>query len=1034
MIRLFLAMLRVRRGPALTVMILCAVATAGATAGPLYHSAAGTAATTVEAQSALPGEQAIVRTQLVSKRPQRPGQPANLSEQPRRVLPYLPGFETISGFQVSGRAASWLPPEPVEETEGPGFADDGPTDPPLPADDTPAPEQPVPMALAALVYRTEVCQQVIIVRGRCFTGDREIIISAALAAVLKVKPGELLRFQAGDGVPTSFQAQGGPTSFTIAGTYDVRDRNAAYWAGRSFAASADDPQRADALFGTLNSVVATPFESGFHAIDLIANRAAYDDLDALETVIAEEESLAEQGEYGFDTGLRALVDRIEASQQVLTQGVRVAAIPLVLLAWYVLYLAVVNSALRRRTELGLTGLRGVPGAARWWLGAAEYIFPALVGAPLGFGLGYLLVAVLSSRSLPGAPPVEVTLESLLYALVAVGGAVSVGVFAQWRATSAPVASLLRRTPMRRATGLVRIGELLVVVLTLAAGYQIYSGGGTGSGLALLTPMFVALTAGLLATRVAGLLAERAGRRALRHGRLSRALFAFSLSRQSSQSQLLGLLVILFTVVGFAISANDVAADARVARASTELGAARVLSIRDLPGQELLSAVRKVDPAGSYAMAVVRGLDDEEPFLAIDSTRLAKVAHWDAKAAAVTADQVAHALRPARPGAAQVLGKAVTLRATVGEQQAGLRASLLLIDPLGRPARADLGELTAGQKTYLAPTPQCAEQACRLVGLEVPTDSSPGPYQIDLTLHELRAVDPDSVLIDAAGFTGAGWRVDDRADRNPVKLATSAAGVRLSYTGVSAPETRLLRVLTPLPLPVVTTSEPRPKLRTGGAQIAVVQAGTAALLPRLGTEGGLVDLEYFNLVDQSPGQAREPQVWLSASAPADVADRLRKAGLVIVGDQTIGAAIGLADEKGPALALRFYLLVALAAVLLGVGGMAVLANADRQEQTTMLRALRMQGLPTGVAWRQGLGGYAALITTAAIVGTAAAAFAWWFARDVVPLFADLGRTEYAPAWPALPLLGLVVLAAAAVLAVTGVVASMALRRAVEGRAR
>jgi putative ABC transport system permease protein len=622
---------------------------------------------------------------------------------------------------------------------------------------------------------------------------------------------------------------------------------------------------------------------------------------------------------------------------------------------------------------------------------------------------------------------------VLYALVAVGGAVAVGVFAQWRATSAPVASLLRRTPMRRQTGLIRVGELLVVVLTLAAGYQIYSGGDSGSGLALLTPMFVALTAGLLATRVAGLLAERSGRRALRKGRLSRALFAFSLSRQSSQSQLLGLLVILFTVVGFAISANDVAAQARAARANTELGAARVLAIRDLPGQELLSKVRKVDPDGSYAMAVVRGLDDEEPLLAVDSTRLARVAHWNG-AAGTPAAQVAAALRPTAPGAAPLHGAAITLRATSGEQQTGLRVSVLMIDPFGRQSRADLGALQPGEHTYTAPTPQCAQQACRFVGIEVPLDANSGPFQIDLTLHELRLVEPDSLLIDAAGWTDERWRVDNRSDRNPVKLTGSGSGLHLAYTGVSTPETRLLRVLTPLPLPLVATAEPRPTVRTGGSLIPVERAGAAQLLPRMGAKGALVDLEYYLLADQAPGQAREPQVWLSANAPADIADRLRKAGLVIVGDRTIAAETGLADEKGPALALRFYLLVALAAVLLGIGGMAVLANADRQEQSVMLRALRMQGLPTGVAWRQGLGGYAALITTAALVGTAAAAFAWWFARDVVPLFADLGRTAYAPAWPQLTLLGIVLAGSAAVLAVTGVVASMALRRAVEGRAR
>jgi hypothetical protein len=172
------------------------------------------------------------------------------------------------------------------------------------------------------------------------------------------------------------------------------------------------------------------------------------------------------------------------------------------------------------------------------------------------------------------------------------------------------------------------------------------------------------------------------------------------------------------------------------------------------------------------------------------------------------------------------------------------------------------------------------------------------------------------------------------------------------------------------------------------------------------------------------------VWLADGAPADIADRLRAAGLAVVAERSLAVEAERQERHGPALALRFYLVVAVAAVALGLGGVAVVASTERAALAAQLRALRIQGVPAGIVWRVGFGGHAALTALAAVVGTAAAGLAWWVARRTLPLFSDGGEAFYAPPWPRpLVVLG-AVSAALLVLTAAGAAATLGLRRAVE----
>lgn len=860
MSRLLLAMLRERLNAVLTVLVLSAVAAAGAVAGPLYQTAAATAATSAEVELAAPVERSIARDVLVAPR-NRFGRTERLGEdvvEPQ--LPYRAGFDTVGGLQVAGRVMNAARPTPNDQPSTPAW----------------------------FVYRNHICEHVRVVAGRCIAGAGEAIVADTVAGALGLSVGDIVEFQAGDlGHPAGFNDDGVPTRLTVVGRYELGDLASAYGAGRTFAGgrSADDSAADEglAVFATLETVSASEFTGAVQTTDLIARDETFTDLAYVRQVADDEAALAEQNGYAATTSIADLAGRIEADRAVLDRSLQIAAVPLLLLTLVVLYLAVTAGVLRRRSEFGLAGLRGVPGGTRWWLTSAENLLPAALGAPIGVLIGLTLVRILSARALPGSPSVHLTGAALVYAAIAVGSVAVLSTVAQWRAARGPVAELMRRTPARTKAVVAGLREVFAILLTAAAGYQI-TADARPSGVALLTPVLVAIAAGLVARRIVVLVAERAGRTALRRGRLNAAMFALAVARRPSLSRLLTLLVVLFGVVGFAVSATATGADARTERARLDVGAPEVLHIRPVPAADLLTAVRGADPSGRYAMAAYALRDRRFTVLAVDAPRLAAVAYWS------------------------------------GDAPVSVGQAAALLHPAARPADA---------------------------------------------------------------------------------------------------------------LPMVGVSEPRERVQATDDSVAIALAAAVPALPRLGGAGGLVDMEYLNGMAAGTHPVLDAQVWLAADAPTGMRDALRAQGLVVVGQDSAGGRTRELNSSGPALALRFYLVVSLTAILLGLGGLLVAAAAESEEQRRQMRALRVQGLPVRAVWVQSFGGYALLTAAAAIAGTGAAALAWWIARTVVPFFADTG---YAPRTPALlpraDLVGATTAAAAILLLATAAITVAALRRAVE----
>ncbi|GIG02044.1 FtsX-like permease family protein [Catellatospora citrea] len=980
MTALLWAMVRARRGLAVITLLLTALAAAAAAAGPLYQDAAAESLRGVEVAAASVDERVV--TAQTSDDPRGGDQP---------LRPYVPGMITLSGTsaQVVVTGAQG------EENERGMF----------------------------LATRTGICEHLVIVRGRCATGEREVVLREDAGRDLAVAPGQDLAFQV---PPTgSRELERPPVRLTVVGFYSPVRLDDPYWGDREILTGLDQP----AAFATERTVAAVE-GSRMRMVDLLVTAAAFDDMDRLRDDLGDAESELDAGGFGVDSELSKLIARIKDGESQLASSLLLAAVPLVMLCWLVLFIAVAGGVEQRRGELGLTALRGVPARTRWWLATAETSVPVLLAVIPGYLLGYAATALLATVALPGSPPVYLNPASALYTAVAVLGALLAGLLAQVRALTTPVLGLLRRARVRRRGGLVGGVEAMVGALALVAGYQVAAGGDTGSGgIGLLAPLCIALGLGLVAARAIGVPAERLGKRALRRGRLRTGLAALTLARGGGTHWVVVLLTVVFGLLGFALSARDVAAQAWHERAEVQVGAARVLQVEALPAASLLHAVRAADPSGRYAMAAMRvNVNSETKLLAVDSSRFAAVALWPDAYGATPPAEVARQLRPTEVTPLSLTAAEVEITVTLDRIEPGAKAGLTLrlVGTGGAQSTVRVDKLLPGTHAYRIATPTCAADPCQLRHLMVDL-FTPKRYLVDLTVGDLRDLTGKTVLA-GADLAGHHWRLPQTSAARPVpEMAPAAGGLRVWVDSVLTPDMRAAADPAPDPLPLVAAGELPPELLGAGGtvRVPIVRSGTLPLVPRNGSHGALVDLQYADLRVGGESDAQEPEVWLSADAPADLVKRLEANGLKVLGERDAAGQLHLYEEQAPALAMLFLAAAALVGVLFAAGGLLVTAVLERGRTDGGLATLRAQGVGERVLRSADLGGRFALVLAGTVIGLLAAVLSWALARGVLPVFGDGGTAVPPPDLPG-PLVAAPIAAALLVLLTTCLLATRVAR--------
>ena len=831
----------------------------------------------------------------------------------------------------------------------------------------------------ALATRSGVCEHLPMVSGRCPTAGNEVAVRRDVA----VTAGQDLEYA------YTVDKTVHRLRLTVVGTYDYLDVRDPYWA------------RHDELIGvgftgaliTTEQTMARVQGPIVERVDLIASPGVFtgDMPSTLESVTRELIS----GTYQVNTQIMQLSERIDYSRDMLSAKLTAAAVPLVLTCWFVLYLAVAGAIRQRRDELGLAALRGVPTWLRWLLPAMEIALPVLAGAIPGYLLGYLAVTAFTSGA-------TVTPASLGHTAAAIGGAVLAGLIAQAAALSAPVHSLLQRVVRRgRTTGRSawRLTlELMVATLAVALAYQAAVSGEGAQGSSMLAPFCLALGLGIVAARFTARPAESLGRSALRRGRVNLGMSLLVLARRCGNAPIVVLLTVVIGLVGFAAASAISLRAAWEQRVVAQTAAPRVLSVAPVPTTLLLNAVRAADPSGTQAMAAARlEATGTGWILAVDSQRLPAIAHWPTGYGTLSARDVSRLLRPQAPAPVMLRGEEVTVRLglELAATQAAVRVTVRLIDSRGEEVLARSPDLSPGTHEYVLKAKECAASPCRLDSVEVVVVAENGTKG-RLTLGEVRD-DAGTAIIDARRLADAtAWRALG------VRLGPGSDGMRLDFEAANRVEMRVIPVVLPDPVPVVGSAPPPEKLSSHMNTLFynVLDAGRLEVTPRVGFGGHLMDLEYASLGVTGTPQG-QGEVWLAPGAPAELVDRLRASGLTIIDDRSALERRELLQGQAPAMALRFLLVAAGAALLVGAAGLLVIAALERGRPEDGLGMLRVQGLGGRTIAAAAVGARIVMLGVAVVAGLAATAGSWLLVRRVMPPFIDDEWQAAAPSVADLP---------------------------------
>jgi hypothetical protein len=1010
MLAVALGAIRARRTQAAALLVIAVLVTAAAVAAPFFVLAA-TDAVAARDISAAPAAQRLVTAQHDLVLTDGAAAIEHSRDQIHQDLA-LPGFEEVGGVTVPGAVTG-----------------------------------PAGGAASPLAIRDGVCGQVR-VQGGCPTAAGDAMVSGRTATALGVRVGDRITFSsAAIPGPVRLRISGvylprdAGSLYWGAGTLLA----AAPVEGRDSTLPAGPP---DAVFVSEDTLVATQSQQATVAVDDISTPAALavDRLPAVTRAVTDSAGRLTSDEYQADTKLPDLVARVLADRRVIVLGVPLGAGQLVLFGWFALFLAVTTGATARRADLGLLKLRGLPTRRIWALAVQQSALPVVVGVPPGALLGWVLARILAGGITEAGQLRSAVLLAVAAAAVAVLGGLLAALVAERRTVRADVVELLRRTPPRRRTGRLRrvlrseLVDVALAVLALAGVYQVHtSATGQDAGLAVLAPGLVAFAAGLVVARLLVPVAARSAARALRAGRVRGALTATYLARRPGLERLFALLAIAVAVLGYAALAWDTSAAARHERAAQELGADRVLTVEPVPGSRLLAAVRATDPSGRYAMAAVQAdtRSGVPGVLAVDTTRLAAVARWDPRYGVAPAGLVPLLHPPAQPPVRVVAGR---LTLDVAVHALGTGPVYLVVDltaPDGQRVALPYGPVSVGTHRYGAASPACVRPpGCRLDGFGMTTGFNPagqplirpGPG-LDLVLTALTGTPGDSTdgdstdgdSTDGGGTTdggadgdGAGSTTDLAGFRQPSRwrpttdpaavgpvLASGPDGLRVTLPvgDAATPTTRLdgqiYLVDAPTPVPVVLAGPLRnaglagnPGVDLFGSEVVPIRvAGGAPVLPRLGSSGALVDLDYADRLVDDGGGPVTAQVWLAAGTPSSIVDKLGAAGLHVVGDDTIDRRAGRYGDSGPVEALRFQLLGAALAVALSAAGLVQAAAVERGPRAEELVALRGQGLSGPAARAVAFGGYGWLVGAALLTGLIVAPVDRMVTGATLPLFVD-----------------------------------------------
>lgn len=670
--------------------------------------------------------------------------------------------------------------------------------------------------------------------------------------------------------------------------------------------------------------------------------------------------------------LDAVLVDVRGQREAARRALAPAVVSLVLVALAMILRLQVAAVGLRAPEQALAMLRGVSRRRSWMLALSEPWLLVLASVPLGLVAGYAAAAAFAAAWLrPGiglaVPPASWTGAALVTAAVGV-----VVVMA--------VAQGMRRTIGERLAGVHRPGpssrmvvavELATVLLALALPLTRVGAAPGGLGLAdLLLPVAVAVAAGLVTTRLVAVLATWwTGRGAQRP--LSVFVAARAIARRSQGTLVILPVTAAIAVAVFAVGVDSVAASWRASVAATQAPADDVYE-SPLTLDATLQLTHDVDPDGRYAMAAGKvAIPSTGTVAVVDSARLGRVGSWPRQwLGGRTGAEAGHLVGPPAP-VIRVAGEEVGLSIAAPAPGATV---VLGVRTISGDQTVRIGPFPPGRTTVTERTgacvPGCLVRAISVDGVE---DSV---VVTELTMDGSPTSSP---------LTDGGWTTDSTGD-------PTAPGVAAPEGVTVPPSTAVLPAAAAAPLPVVVgvdaaalLSDPS-TLGTSGETLAVHVVAEAESLPFVGPAGVLVDLPSFLLKSDPPPPLVSPSVLVRADAPSGMVDALLAAGLVRVSgvdDQRRSL-----DDSAYAQAMRFYLVVGVALLLMALGGLLVSGAVQMPARRRDAAALRVVGVPRRTVVLSSVWESVAVLGAAATTGV----LAGLAALAVLTSSLDLGVTD------------------------------------------
>ncbi len=888
-----------------------------------------------------------------------------------------------------------------------------------------------------IVNRTDECAHLRLDAGRCATRPGEVMASTSAARALRMALGQRL--------PITVSPPGGDRltagSLTIVGFYRPYDPHDDYWFDRDYASAtggASDNNAATsggALFATSGfvediSAQVAAAQKGVNPPDTppdllyvtetdLALRVDQVDLDnagALRTEIARVIAVDKTTDPDVDvqSSFPDALDQVDRGRRQARSVIPAFAIELALLVLVVVGIVVVAVADQRRPEFALGRLRGRSAAGSARLLDREFGTAVLLSVVPGVLLAWYVCDLACRWWLSGGARPELRWPVLAAAGSAVLAELVIIAVAAWLTARKPVHDLLRRVAPRTSRRGVGAVEAAVAAAAVAGTFVVLSGDGENA-VAVLTPGFIALLAGLLVSRLLAWSGRVAGQRAFLRGRVASGLAGLQIARRPGVRRVVTLLCVATALIVSAADQWRVSDRNRSVRAGADIGASVVLTVHTPSAGTLSSAVAAADPDGRYATPVVAQRPvNGPPVLAVEPSSFARVAAWgwdrDRPAPALMSG-----LRPQRPRPISFTGTSLQLRLSVDlKREPDPAADIVPPHPSpvfllvslrrsdGEAVDAKLGPLPEGTgRPAMLSTAVACESTCRLSQIGLLRTNGDGEL-IEFAARingayagnagQLQHVDLGS----AAQWAEATQETTNSQGMQQIHVDSVRGSLTLSGQNSGALAT-VQHLAAPIALPaVVAGAVPDDRDDRGylsdngidGIATPYKPIGTLPLLPGAGGPAFLVDLDTAAALATGGLGDSTAAVWLSADDPArerTLSAALAQHGVSVVSRDSAARHRATLAATAPAWAMQFALVTALLAVVIAAVLIVIAASTSRRTRRYDMSALELVGVGRRTLRRALLVEQAVVTIVGVAVGTVVGVIGAHLALPSVPIF-------------------------------------------------